>query len=203
MAHGTGVGGGRQRSLQRRGRDEAIPALSPHPTSDYSSNFEWKLSINFASRLSENENMHWSRAGIHRAVTLPVPSGLRRTLQGSSCLAVLLCSIFPVATNAQTPLPHEPQGTSLAGASQNLGQTQSLADTARAMRKNKQAEIQMSPDDAKELFQSVDKIFEFASEDSGLPRKHPVKRQLVGAPDVEKFFKEKLAREEYSQRFAR
>jgi len=61
----------------------------------------------------------------------------------------------------------------------------------------------MTPEDAKALFRSVDRIFEFASEDSGLPRRFPIKRQLVAQADVEKFFREKMAKEELAQRFAR
>jgi hypothetical protein len=86
----------------------------------------------------------------------------------TGCLIVLLWPGFLRITSAQTP-PSGPLGDTKASATtaHEADQTRSLADIARSIRKNKQAEIQMSPEDAKELFRSVDKIFEFASEDSG------------------------------------
>jgi len=80
---------------------------------------------------------------------------------------------------------------------------QSLADMARKLRKDKPAEVRMTDVDTKELFRSVDKVFEFASEDTGFPKHASVKKQVVGQADIEKFTKDQLARAEYSQRFAR
>ncbi|MGC2194061.1 MAG: hypothetical protein WA628_05255, partial [Terriglobales bacterium] len=54
-----------------------------------------------------------------------------------------------------------------------------------------------------ELFSSVDKVFEFASEDTGFPKRSAVKKRIVGQADIEKFTKERLAQAEFSQRFAR
>ncbi len=81
--------------------------------------------------------------------------------------------------------------------------TQSLADMARKLRKDKPADVKMSDVDTRELFRSVDKVFEFASEDTGFPRRTTVKKQIVGQADIEKFTKDRLAQEEFSQRFAR
>jgi len=61
----------------------------------------------------------------------------------------------------------------------------------------------MTDVDAKELFRSVDKVFEFASQDTGFPRRSAIKKQIVGQADIEKFTKDRLAREDFSQRFAR
>lgn len=82
-------------------------------------------------------------------------------------------------------------------------QPQSLADMARKLRKDKPAEVKMTEVDAKELFSSVDKAFKFASEDTGFPKHTTVKKQIVGQADIEKFTKDRLARAEFSQRFAR
>jgi len=79
----------------------------------------------------------------------------------------------------------------------------SLADMARKMRKEKPTEVRMTDVDTKELFKSVDKVFDFASEDTGMPKHTTVKKALVGPADIEKFTKDRLARAEYSQRFAR
>jgi hypothetical protein len=82
-------------------------------------------------------------------------------------------------------------------------QPQSLADVARKLRKDKPAEVRMTDVDTKELFRSVDKVFEFASEDTGFPKRTSVKKKLVGQADIEKFTKERLAQEDFSRRFAR
>ena len=77
------------------------------------------------------------------------------------------------------------------------GQSQSLADMARKLRKDKTTEVRMTDVDTKKLFESVDKIFAFASEDTGMPKRAVVKRQLVSKADVEKFASGRLAKEEY------
>jgi hypothetical protein len=74
---------------------------------------------------------------------------------------------------------------------------------ARKLRKDKPAEIKMTDVDEKVLFSSVDKVFEFASEDTGFARRSSIKKKLVGQADIEKFTKDRLARAEFSQRFAR
>jgi hypothetical protein len=95
-------------------------------------------------------------------------------------------------------------GASTAQAENPAGQpTQSLADMARKLRKDKPAEVRMTDVDRKELFRSVDKVFDFTSEDTGLAKHASVKKAFVGQADIEKFTKDRLARAEYSQRFAR
>jgi hypothetical protein len=81
-------------------------------------------------------------------------------------------------------------------------QGQSLADMARKLRKDTTTEVRMTDADTRKLFESVDKIFAFASEDTGMPKRAVVKRQLVSKADVEKFASGRLAKEEYTQRFA-
>jgi hypothetical protein len=83
------------------------------------------------------------------------------------------------------------------------GQSQSLGDLARKVRKDNTAEVKMSDDDAKKLFRSVDKILAFAAEDSGFPQHSTVKRQLVGHTEVENYTREQVGKDENAQRFAR
>ncbi|MGC2248177.1 MAG: hypothetical protein WA609_16340, partial [Terriglobales bacterium] len=45
----------------------------------------------------------------------------------------------------------------------------------------------ISPQEAKELFRSVDELLKFASEDTGLPIKHEVKRKLADRQEVESY----------------
>ena len=82
-------------------------------------------------------------------------------------------------------------------------QSLSVADQARKARKDHTKEIQMSDADAKKLFESLDKIFAFVSEDTSFPQHADVKRRLVGSDEVEKFTRQQQAKENYAQRFAR
>ena len=79
---------------------------------------------------------------------------------------------------------------------------QSLGEVARKLRKDDTNEVKMTETDTKKLFESVDAIFAFAAEDTGMPKHAVVKRQLVSKADVEKYASGRLAKEEYTQRFA-
>jgi hypothetical protein len=78
---------------------------------------------------------------------------------------------------------------------------QSLGDVARKLRKDTSNEVKMTDADTKKLFDSVDTIFAFAAEDTGMTKRAVVKRRLVGKADVEKYVNGRLAKEEYTQRF--
>jgi len=80
--------------------------------------------------------------------------------------------------------------------------SQSLGDVARRLRKDTTTEVRMTDSDTKKLFELVDKVFAFAAEDTGMPKRAVVKRQMVSKANVEKFASGRLAREEYTQRFA-
>src|SRR5579872_1221155 len=79
--------------------------------------------------------------------------------------------------------------------------SQSLGDVARKLRKEPSDEVRMTDADAKKLFDSVDQIFAFASDDSGLPKHATVKRRMVSRADVEKYATGRMAREEYTKHF--
>jgi hypothetical protein len=114
----------------------------------------------------------------------------------------LLCIVW-AASSVAFGQGASPASTPPANSSAPKAEQQSLADMARKLRKDKPAEIRMTDADTKELFRSVDKVFEFASEDTGFPKRSTVKKALVGQADIEKFTKDMLARAEYSQRFGR
>ncbi len=86
--------------------------------------------------------------------------------------------------------------------SQEDSSQQSLADVARKLRKDTTEEVRMTDADTKKLFDSVDKVFAFAAEDSGMPKRATVKRRLVSKADVEKYASGALAKEEFTKRFA-
>ena len=79
---------------------------------------------------------------------------------------------------------------------------QSLGDVARKLRKDTTNEVKMTDADTKKLFESVDRIFAFAAEDTGMPKHAAVKRRLVSKADVEKYATGQLAKEEFTKRFA-
>jgi hypothetical protein len=85
---------------------------------------------------------------------------------------------------------------------QDADSGQSLADMARKLRKDTTNEAKMTDADTKKLFESVDRIFAFAAEDTGMPKHATVKRRLVSKADVEKYATGQLAKEEFAKRFA-
>lgn len=66
-----------------------------------------------------------------------------------------------------------------------------------------QTEHKISPEEEQKLFQSVDEILKFASEDTGLPIKHPVKRQLVSRDEVEAYLIKNMKDDKDAQRLRR
>jgi Asp-tRNA(Asn)/Glu-tRNA(Gln) amidotransferase C subunit len=62
---------------------------------------------------------------------------------------------------------------------------------------------QISPREAEELLRSVDQILKFASEDTKLPIRQPVKRKLASADEVKQFFSDRLREDKETQRMER
>ena len=109
---------------------------------------------------------------------------MRMLRQQCGLFLFLLCTTFVLRAFAQQP-----------------DSEQSLADVARKLRKDTSDEVKMNDVDTKRLFQSVDTIFDFSAEDSGMPKHAVVKRRMVSKADVEKYVQGNLAKEEYAQRF--
>jgi hypothetical protein len=80
---------------------------------------------------------------------------------------------------------------------------QSLGEVARKLRKDTTNEVKMTDTDTKRLFESVDRIFAFVAEDTGMPKRVAVKRRLVSKADVEKYATGQMAKEEFAKSFAR
>jgi hypothetical protein len=95
-----------------------------------------------------------------------------------------------------------PACLAISGFGQQADSGQSLGDVARKLRKDTTNEVQMTDADTKKLFESVDKIFAFAAEDTGMPKHATVKRRLVSKADVETYAAGQMAKEEYTKRFA-
>ena len=65
------------------------------------------------------------------------------------------------------------------------------------------AETHITPEQGKELFRSVDELIKFASDDTGLPIRHEVKRTLTTRAEVEKYLSEKFAEDQDAKRMQR
>jgi hypothetical protein len=66
-----------------------------------------------------------------------------------------------------------------------------------------ETEQKISPKEAEELFRSVDEILQFASKDSSLPIKQPVKRTLTSRDQVVAYITKHMAEDEDAQRLRR
>jgi hypothetical protein len=64
-------------------------------------------------------------------------------------------------------------------------------------------ETRITPEQAQELFRSVDEILHFASQDSGLPIRHSVKRALVSREQAMKYIESRMGSDEDAQRLNR
>ncbi len=85
-----------------------------------------------------------------------------------------------------------------------FGQTSTQsAPPAQAPAQAGQPAIRMTPEQAKELFASVDTIMQFASADSKLPIKSKVKRRLTTRDAVEKYLQDKMKDDKDARRMER
>ena len=94
-------------------------------------------------------------------------------------------------------------GLTIAALGQQADSGQSLGDVARKLRKDTTNEVKMTDADTKKLFESVDRIFAFAAEDTGMPKHVAVKRRLVSKADVEKYAAGQMAKEEFTKSLAK
>jgi len=67
----------------------------------------------------------------------------------------------------------------------------------------KEPETKITPEQAQELFRSVDEILDFVSKDTKLPIKNPVKRELTGREQVRKFVLTHMDEDRDAQRLER
>ena len=64
-------------------------------------------------------------------------------------------------------------------------------------------EHEISPAEAQQLFRSVDDILKFASQDTGLPIKHTVKRRLTSRDEITAFIEKNMEKDKDAERFRR
>src|SRR5580698_10920531 len=85
---------------------------------------------------------------------------------------------------------------------QDSSPSPSLGDVARKLRKDTTDEVKMTDADTKKLFDSVDRIFAFAAEDTDMPKHALVKRRLVTKADVEQYAAGQMGKQEFARMFA-
>lgn len=109
----------------------------------------------------------------------------------------ILCLVLTAAAGAQQAAPVAPAQS--AG-----GQQASPAQPGAAQNQQKAPSTShITPDQARQLFASVDQIMKFASDDTGLPIKSPVKRQLTTRDAVESYLVQRFNDDKESKRMER
>src|SRR5437016_10461069 len=100
------------------------------------------------------------------------------------CFAILICSslLFAQSSAAPSKPPQAPEKP---------------AATAP------KEETHLSAAEAEELFKSLDDIMQFASQDSGLPIRSPIKRELGDRDQVVKYIQQKMEEDQDTKRFER
>lgn len=106
-----------------------------------------------------------------------------------SMLAVLVACLWTAAATAQQPAT--PQQSSATAPAQT-----------QTPEKDKPA-AHITPEQAKQLFSLVDELIKFSSEETGLPVKSEVKRQLTSRATVESYLKQKFEEDESAKRLQR
>jgi hypothetical protein len=103
-------------------------------------------------------------------------------------LALLTALSAGAQTTPNPPVPPPPPGASGAQPEQPKPAT---------------PEVHITPEQAKDLFSSIGPILQFASEDTKLPIKHPIKPRLITRNDVEKYLLEKMKDDKDAKRMER
>src|SRR5437667_1586070 len=107
------------------------------------------------------------------------------------CWLLLLAALVSAQS---TPPPASPvQQQKSAGEGARTTQTQT----------SQEVEQKISPKEAEELFRSVDEILQFASKDTSLPIKQPVKRTLTSRDQVVAYITKHMSEDEDAQRLRR
>ncbi len=112
-----------------------------------------------------------------------------RTLAATAAL-VLGLSMSSLASAQQTPSPAP-------SAQPQPGQTGASSQTKPG------AETHITPEQAKQLFALVDQLMQFSSQETGLPIKSPVKRQLTSRDAVAAYLQERFNDDQGAKRLQR
>jgi hypothetical protein len=106
-------------------------------------------------------------------------SAARRALRAAVCAAILCLGL--AAGSAQQP----------------------PADSAKPSAEGAKPPTKITPEQAKQLFSLVDELIKFSSQETGLPIKSTVKRQITTRTAVESYLKEKFEEDQGAKRLQR
>jgi hypothetical protein len=118
----------------------------------------------------------------------------RQKFRSSPFQLVLSLVLLSVSVGAQAPPPAAPPQKA-AGEGARATQATQAPPTA--------PEEKISPQEAEKLFRSVDEILRFVSQDTLLPIKHEVKRELVSREQVESYVSKHTTEDEDAKRLRR
>ena len=110
------------------------------------------------------------------------------------CLAVATAAAGQIVAPPTPPAPQSPQGQTTPPGKPNGETSQKSKDGA---------ETHITPEEAKQLFSLVDELLKFSSQESGLPIKGDVKRQLTTRAAVEHYLNERFDEDEDAKRMQR
>ncbi len=96
-----------------------------------------------------------------------------------------------------------PSATEQKSEQKPAGQKSDKAGDRTERKSEAKAETKITPQQAEELFRDVDRILDFASKDTSLPKKHDVKRRLVDREEVVSYLKKNMAEDKDVQRLRR
>jgi hypothetical protein len=124
----------------------------------------------------------------------------------------IICFVLSTLVFAQTGSPTQQSPSPQAAPTASPAPTAPAApQTSPKPRPNAKVEIEeepepehkLTPEEAKELLASVDEVLRFVSQDTLLPIKHSVKKQIVSREQVEKYISDKLENDVDRIRFER
>ena len=109
------------------------------------------------------------------------------------CLGLAGAALAPPALIAQQP----------AGAAQSPAGPQVQAPAAPSPGQKSRTANHITPEQAQQLFGLVDDLLKFSSQETGLPIKNAIKRQLTTRAAIESYLKEKFSEDEDAKRMQR
>lgn len=125
---------------------------------------------------------------------------ISKIVPGTLSLAAVFCIAVATAT-AQGSAPKTQPGTQAPSAPSGSPGTQTREKTKPGSAEDDEKRI--TPDEAKQLFGLVDQLLKFSSQETGLPIKSDVKRQMTTRAEVEKYLVEKFNDDEGAKRMQR
>ncbi len=117
---------------------------------------------------------------------------------GKGILSIAAAFCWAAGT-AQAPAPQTQPAAQSPSAQQAKPDSQGKAQTGSA----NGGETHITPEEAKQLFGLVDQLLKFSSQETGLPIKSDVKRQMTTRAEVEKYLLEKFNDDEDAKRMQR